>query len=82
MKNRQIADSSTAHCHASANPALRRPREEISARSKRKLSRLLDSNETFISEICHYLVDGGGKRLRPLFILLVYRACGGTEREC
>ena len=41
--------------------------------------RLLDSNESLISEICHYLVDGGGKRLRPLFILLVYRACGGTD---
>ncbi|MFZ0888875.1 MAG: polyprenyl synthetase family protein [Candidatus Binataceae bacterium] len=44
-----------------------------------KLSRLLDSREQLISEICHYLVDGGGKRLRPVFILLVYRACGGAE---
>ncbi len=42
-----------------------------------RLSRLLDSKEALISEICHYLVDGAGKRLRPLFILLVYRACGG-----
>ena len=46
-----------------------------------KLSRLLDSNEAIIGEICHYLVDAGGKRLRPLFILLVYRACGGTSRK-
>ncbi len=44
-----------------------------------KLSRLLDSNEAIIGEICHYLVDAGGKRLRPLFILLVYRACGGIS---
>jgi geranylgeranyl pyrophosphate synthase len=44
-----------------------------------KLSRLLDSNEALIGEICHYLVDSGGKRLRPLFILLVYRACGGAD---
>ena len=44
-----------------------------------KLAQLLDSNEALISEICHYLVDGGGKRLRPLFILLVYRACGGPD---
>src|ERR1700722_6311560 len=44
-----------------------------------RLSGLLDSNESLISEICHYLVDGGGKRLRPLFILLVYRACGGPD---
>ncbi|MGH7865041.1 MAG: polyprenyl synthetase family protein [Candidatus Binataceae bacterium] len=44
-----------------------------------KLSSLLDSNESLIAEICHYLVDGGGKRLRPTFILLVYRACGGRD---
>lgn len=46
-----------------------------------KLSRLLDSNEPLIGEICHYLVDAGGKRLRPLFILLVYRACGGVSEK-
>jgi geranylgeranyl pyrophosphate synthase len=44
-----------------------------------KLSILLDSREALIAEICHYLIDGGGKRLRPLFILLVYRACGGDD---
>ena len=44
-----------------------------------KLKLLLDSNESLIAEICHYLVDGGGKRLRPTFILLVYRACGGRD---
>ena len=46
-----------------------------------KLLRLLDSNEPLIGEICHYLVDRGGKRLRPLFILLVYRACGGGDAQ-
>lgn len=45
-----------------------------------KLSHLLDSRERLISEICHYLIDGGGKRLRPLFILLVHRACGGNQQ--
>ncbi|MGH7815018.1 MAG: polyprenyl synthetase family protein [Candidatus Binataceae bacterium] len=49
------------------------------AASEEKLGRLLDSNEPIIAEICHYLVDGGGKRLRPTFTLLVYRACGGNE---
>jgi geranylgeranyl pyrophosphate synthase len=44
-----------------------------------KLSRLLDSKEPIIAEICHYLVDAGGKRLRPTFIMLVYRACGGAD---
>jgi geranylgeranyl pyrophosphate synthase len=49
--------------------------------AEEKLARLLDSNEPLISEICHYLVDGGGKRLRPYFILLVYRACGGSDKK-
>ena len=47
--------------------------------AEERLSRLLDSNESIIAEICHYLVDAGGKRLRPTFIMLVYRACGGGE---
>ncbi len=46
-----------------------------------RLSKLLDSNESIIAEICHYLVDAGGKRLRPTFMLLVYRACGGTDEN-
>jgi len=51
------------------------------AEAETKLNRLLDSSESLISEICHYLVDGGGKRLRPTFVLLVYRACGGTDEK-
>lgn len=46
-----------------------------------KLRGLLDSRESLIAEICHYLIDGGGKRLRPIFILLVYRAAGGGEAK-
>jgi geranylgeranyl pyrophosphate synthase len=55
-------------------------RDELCA-AEARLTRMLDSSESLISEICHYLVDGGGKRLRPLFILLVYRACGGPDRK-
>ena len=44
-----------------------------------RLLSLLDCRETLISEICRYLVAGGGKRIRPTFIMLVYRACGGTD---
>src|SRR5271168_5014788 len=51
------------------------------ASAETKLSRLLDSGEPIIAEICHYLVDAGGKRLRPTFILLVYRACGGVDSK-
>jgi geranylgeranyl pyrophosphate synthase len=53
-------------------------REELRT-AEQKLLHLLDSNEALIGEICHYLIDGGGKRLRPLFIVLVYRACGGSD---
>jgi heptaprenyl diphosphate synthase len=55
------------------------PVKEDLLAAEQKLSRLLDSNEALIGEICHYLVDAGGKRLRPHFILLVYRACGGVS---
>ena len=58
-----------------------RVRDGSTAPPKQKLSHLLDSNEALIGEICHYLVDAGGKRLRPLFILLVYRACGGVSAK-
>lgn len=53
-------------------------RDELGA-AEEKLTLQLDSNEALIGEICHYLVEGAGKRLRPLFILLVYRACGGPD---
>jgi geranylgeranyl pyrophosphate synthase len=55
-------------------------RTELCA-AEEKLLRLLDSNEALISEICHYLVGSGGKRLRPSFILLAYRACGGGDAQ-
>ncbi|HXD90585.1 MAG TPA: polyprenyl synthetase family protein [Candidatus Binataceae bacterium] len=50
-------------------------------RTEAKLATLLDSQEALISEISHYLIDGAGKRLRPLFILLVYRASGGADAK-
>lgn len=64
-------DSSTPATHV---------RDDL-ARAEAKLNLLLESKESLISEICHYLIDGAGKRLRPLFILLVYRACGGTDAK-
>jgi heptaprenyl diphosphate synthase len=66
-------------CSAAESSAISAPiRAELGA-VEEKLLRLLDSNEALISEICHYLVEGAGKRLRPLFILLAYRACGGSD---
>lgn len=61
-----------------ANPA--RAVEADLWAAEEKLLGLLDSGEALIAEICHYLVDGAGKRLRPAFVLLVHRACGGSDR--
>ena len=72
------AAASIAPAGATANPA--RVVEADLYHAEEKLGALLDSNEALISEICHYLVDGAGKRLRPAFVLLVHRACGGTDR--
>jgi heptaprenyl diphosphate synthase len=79
-----VKDSQTAGAASSARDEARDAafpvRRDLEA-AETKLSQLLDSNEAIISEICHYLVDAGGKRLRPLFILLVYRACGGGDEK-
>jgi geranylgeranyl pyrophosphate synthase len=48
-------------------------------RAEDKLAELIDSREALIAEICRYLVNAGGKRLRPTFVLLIYRACGGGD---
>ncbi|NBC48004.1 MAG: octaprenyl diphosphate synthase [Gammaproteobacteria bacterium] len=36
----------------------------------------LQSNVALINQIGHYIVSSGGKRLRPLLVLLAARACG------
>lgn len=41
----------------------------------------LSSRVPLVEEISHYLVEAGGKRLRPLLVLLAARACGYQGRE-
>jgi len=77
VKRAKATQLATASTPEPLNPA--RLVEADLAAVEAKLSRLLDSKEPIIAEICHYLVDAGGKRLRPTFIMLVYRACGGPE---
>jgi geranylgeranyl pyrophosphate synthase len=79
VKNSQTAGVASSARDEARDPAFPVKRDLEAAETK--LSRLLDSNEAIISDICHYLVDAGGKRLRPLFILLVYRACGGANQK-
>src|SRR6202162_1749709 len=77
MKRAKATQLAAASTPEAVNPT--RLVEADLAAVEAKLSRLLDSKEPIIAEICHYLVDAGGKRLRPTFIMLVYRACGGGE---
>lgn len=42
------------------------------------IRRYLHSDITLISQIVTYIIDSGGKRLRPLLALLCARACGYT----
>lgn len=46
-----------------------------------RLAGLLSSREPLLTEVATYLVGSGGKRVRPAVMLLVYRACGGRERD-
>jgi octaprenyl-diphosphate synthase len=42
------------------------------------IHRHLDSNVPLVREVGNYIVDSGGKRLRPLVAILCARACGYT----
>jgi len=42
----------------------------------RLILRRLKSDVTLINQIGHYIIESGGKRLRPLTVLLAARACG------
>jgi octaprenyl-diphosphate synthase len=41
----------------------------------------LDSEVVLVNQVAHYIVAGGGKRLRPLLVLLAARACGYDGRR-
>ncbi len=41
----------------------------------------LDSNVALIGQLGHYIINSGGKRLRPLLVLLSAKAAGYTGRE-
>jgi octaprenyl-diphosphate synthase len=75
-RNKAIAISASA----SPEPPVMAVETELQLIESRLVS-LLDCRESLISEICRYLVAGGGKRVRPTFMMLVYRACGGTDED-
>jgi len=42
----------------------------------REISAQLHSDVALVNSVAHYIISGGGKRLRPLLVLLAARACG------
>jgi octaprenyl-diphosphate synthase len=42
----------------------------------------LHSAVGLVDQIADHIIGGGGKRLRPLLVVLAGRACGGTGTEC
>jgi octaprenyl-diphosphate synthase len=46
---------------------------------ERRIAALIESREPKLTDIAGHLIHSGGKRVRPGVVLLVFRACGGTE---
>jgi octaprenyl-diphosphate synthase len=46
-----------------------------------RLGEQLASREPLLTEISSYLVDSGGKRVRPAVTLMIFRACGGEKLD-
>ncbi|MDJ0928830.1 MAG: octaprenyl diphosphate synthase [Gammaproteobacteria bacterium] len=44
----------------------------------REIQRQLKSDVALVNSVAHYIIGSGGKRLRPLLVLLSARACGYT----
>ena len=57
---------------------IRQPVAEDSKAVDALILRRLQSDVVLINQIGHYIVNSGGKRLRPLSVLLSARACGYT----
>ncbi|MBS1201700.1 MAG: Trans-hexaprenyltranstransferase [Chromatiaceae bacterium] len=55
---------------------IRRPVAEDTKAVDALIVRRLQSDVVLINQIGHYIVNSGGKRLRPLSVLLAARACG------
>lgn len=49
------------------------------AQVEQRLAGLLQSREALLHDIGTYLVGAGGKRVRPAVVLMVFRACGGSN---
>ncbi len=53
--------------------------QEDLALVEKRIAEVLHAREPRLTEIADYIVNAGGKRVRPAVSLLVFRACGGTD---
>src|SRR3989337_2659715 len=49
------------------------------AEVERRIKESVRSGEPLLSEIASYVIESGGKRLRPTVALLAFRASGGKD---
>jgi geranylgeranyl pyrophosphate synthase len=48
-------------------------------RVEERVAEMISAREPKLTEIADYLINAGGKRVRPAVALLLFRACGGTD---
>lgn len=58
-------------------PSLPEALERVEAR----LAELMGSREPLLTDIATYLIDSGGKRVRPAVTVMIFRACGGQGMD-
>lgn len=46
---------------------------------EKRIAEVIRARESKLTEISDYLINAGGKRIRPAVSLLVFRACGGQD---
>ena len=59
-------------------PAIALVAEELE-HVERRIAEVIHSREPILTTISDYLINAGGKRVRPAVALLVFRACGGRD---
>jgi len=53
--------------------------DEDLLRVEARIAEVIAAREPRLTEISDYLINAGGKRVRPAVALLVFRACGGSD---
>ena len=47
----------------------------------RVIDGVCSSDNRRLSEMCHYVLDNHGKRVRPAVLILAYKAVGGKDTD-